>query len=296
MTKIIVPFFASLFLAGSYVAGKYTTIDLGPLTASFLRYAVALVFLAVLVMRSGNGTLKANRRDHVKFFCLGLTGIVGYHYFFFSALRHTEVTNTAIINGLSPVVTGLMAAGLIKERMGLWNYIGILLAFIGVLLLLIKGRLENLLGLNFAVGDLLMLCAVFCWAVYALLVKNLQNKYSSLTITFFSALYGTGLLFFLAFTDDLYGSLLKISWLSAGSILYMGIFASGAGYLLYNQSIRQIGPTKTSSFVYGVVPILVAVLSWLFFREPVTTAMLISAAMIIAGLQMMLKGIDGQRH
>ncbi len=70
----------------------------------------------------------------------------------------------------------------------------------------------------------------------------------------------------------------------------MGICGSGLGYLLYNLSIREIGPTRTSSFVYSVIPIIVAVLALLFFAQTITLVMVASMALILIGLRMMLHG------
>jgi len=33
----------------------------------------------------------------------------------------------------------------------------------------------------------------------------------------------------------------------------MGVYGSGLGYLLYNLSIREIAPARTSSFVYRII-------------------------------------------
>jgi drug/metabolite transporter (DMT)-like permease len=68
----------------------------------------------------------------------------------------------------------------------------------------------------------------------------------------------------------------------------MGICGSGLGYLLYNLSIREIGATRTSSFVYSVIPLMVAVLALLIFRQPITPTMIASMVLILVGLHMML--------
>jgi drug/metabolite transporter (DMT)-like permease len=66
------------------------------------------------------------------------------------------------------------------------------------------------------------------------------------------------------------------------------VCGSGLGYLLYNLSIREIGPTRTSSFVYSVIPLMVAVLASQFFQQPITPIMIASMVLILTGLQMML--------
>ncbi len=285
--RIFLPLVTSLLFAGSFIAGKYTTVDLGPLTTSLLRYIVALIFLTSLAITK-RFSLVVDLPDLRKFILLGLFGIVGYHYFFFSALRHTEVANTAIINALSPIITGLMAALLLKERLCRRNYVGVVIAGVGVLALLTKGQLHNLLKVHMNFGDGLMLLAVISWAIYAMLVKKFSGKYSGFCLYFYATLFGAIMLIGLAFTENWMGHVRSVSTASFWSIIYMGALASGVGYLLYTLSIARIGPTKTSSFVYSLVPIFVVVLALLFFHEPITTVMIFSMVGIFIGLHLMM--------
>jgi drug/metabolite transporter (DMT)-like permease len=291
--KILYPLNTSLLFSGSYISAKYTTVDLGPLTASLLRYSVALIFLSFFLFHYRISSLRVKRKDLVKLLFLGLSGIVWYHYFFLLSLRYTEVANTAIINASSPILTGIMAAVFIKERLQFKNYAGVAGAFVGVIILLIRGSIHNLIGMKMNVGDAIMLLAVFSWVVYALIVKTLIRKYSGFTITFYASLFGVVLLSFLALSENVSEQVRNISSASLFGVLYMGICASGLGYFLYNLSIREIGPTKTSSFVYSLVPILVAILAFLFFRQPITLVMVSSMILIFIGLRFIIKGEKG---
>lgn len=289
MSKIVIPLLTSLLFSGSYVAGKYTTVDLGPLTTTLLRYAVALAFLGALVPHYGMRSLALARRDFVPVALLGLFGIVGYHYFFFTSLALTKVGNTAIINALSPVFTGLAAAAFIGERLGTAGYVGVATACAGVLLLVTDGAPGVLLALDLNRGDLLMLLSVLCWVVYALLVRRLGVRYSSFALAFHATWLGVAALALLApAVESPLAQLRAVSAASVTSVIYMGAGASGLGYLLYNLSIRAIGPTRTSSFVYSVVAIAVAVLAWAFFDEAITAVMVASAALIVLGLRLMM--------
>ncbi|MGJ3251703.1 MAG: DMT family transporter [Elainellaceae cyanobacterium] len=287
--KIAILIATSALFSGSFVAGKYTTTDLGPLTTSLLRYAIALLFLSVFLIRYKFSVLQIDRRDIVRFLLLGLFGVVGYHYFFFSSLRHTAVANTAIINATNPILTGFLAAIFIRERLTLKNYLGVIMSCLGVLVLLTQGDIKNLIHLDLNIGDLLMLFAVLSWIMYALIIKQLFRKYSGFTITYYSAVFGVLLLLGLAITEHPVQQIQAVSTASLLSILYMGIGASGLGYFLYNLSIKEIGPTKTAGFVYGCVPIFVAILAFLFFRQPITMPILMSSALVILGLRLMLE-------
>ena len=288
MNRVLLPLMTSVLFSGSYIAGKYTTLDLGPLTTTLLRYLVALLFLSGLLLHYKSSALILRRRDIVPAFLLGLFGIVGYHYFFFLSLRYTEVANTAIINALSPIVTSVAAALLIKERLSRGNYAGVLVAFLGVLLLLSRGDSDTILAVRLNKGDLLMLLSVISWMVYALLIRTMVDRYSGFTLTFYATLFGVLMLLFLAPQEAPLGKIQEISRTSLLSVLYMGVCGSGLGYLLYNLSIREIGPTRTSSFVYSVIPFIVAVLALVFFQQPITPIMIVSMVLILVGLHIML--------
>lgn len=288
MSRILYPLGASLFFSGSYVAGKYTTLDLEPLTTTFLRYAVAGLFLLLLGLHRGRASFRVRRRDLGALALLGLSGIVGYHYFFFLSLRFTDVANTAIINALSPVVTGIAAAIVIGERLSARNALGVMLACAGVIVLLTGGEIRALPGIELNKGDLCMLLAVACWAAYALIVKRLVERYSSFTLTFYATAFGVAALVFLVPAEDPLSQLARISTVSVVSILYMGIAGSGIGYLLYNMSIRDLGPTRTASVVYSLVAVMVAALALAFFGQPITVVMAASAALVLVALQFTL--------
>lgn len=289
---LILPLATSVLFASSFVAGKFTTLDLGPLTTSLCRYVVALMFLSLLLGHYKLSALKVARRDLGLLTALGLSGIAGYHYFFFLSLRYTDVANTAIINATSPVLTGFAASLLLGERLSWRNYLGIGLTFVGVAILLTRADMSRIADWRFNIGDLLMLLAVACWVVYALLLKTLSVRYSSFTLTYYAFLSGVAILVGLALTED---PLIQISAMSATSwysVLYMGLFASGVGYLLYTYSVAGLGPTRTAATVYALVPMFVAVLAWLFFQQPVNTPMVFSMVLVVAGLRLILTEKD----
>ncbi|MEM8639781.1 MAG: DMT family transporter [Cyanobacteria bacterium P01_G01_bin.54] len=284
---LLLPLIASALFAGSFVAGKYTTADLQPLTTTLLRYLVTLAFLGGLVTLRGTH-LQVARSDWLPMAAMSLLGVVGYHYFFFTSLRYTAVTNSAIINATNPVITSLLAALLIGERLRSRNYLGGLLAFLGVVYLLVQGQLQDLLGLQINLGDGLMLCAVLCWVGYSLILKRLAARYSGLALTFYAALFGVFFLLILAIPEQPLTQIQTISTASVWGVLYMGIGASGLGYLQYNLTVIALGATRASCYIYSCVPLFVALFSWLFFRHPLTAVMGISMVLIVAGLNLML--------
>lgn len=278
----------SLLFSGSYIAGKYTTADLDPLTATLFRYVVALVFLLALLPAQSGQSLRIERRHLIAVLGLGLTGIVGYQYFFFLSLHHTAIANTAIINALSPVLTGVAAAVFLRERLNRTTYLGIATAVVGVLALLTNAQPLRLVELSFNRGDLSMIAAVLCFMVYALLIKTLVDRYSGYLLTLYATSFGVMWLLLIVPLGELPARLAAMSTSSVIAILYMGIAGSGLGYLTFNLSVKSLGATRTSSLVYSIIPIVVAALAYLFFAEPVTLAMLLSTVLILVGLKLIV--------
>ena len=192
-----------MLFSGSYIAGKYTTVDLDPLTATLFRYVVALVFLLALMPLHWRDSMKLERQDLGIAVLLGLTGIVGYHYFFFLSLRHTAVANTSIINALSPVFTGVGAAVFLRERLTGLNYLGIAIAVTGVWALLTDVQPGRILELPFNRDDQTMLAAVLCFVMYALLIKTLVDRYSSYVLTLYATFFGVIWLLLIAPVEQL---------------------------------------------------------------------------------------------
>jgi drug/metabolite transporter (DMT)-like permease len=288
---LLLPLLTGALFAGSFIAGKYTTVDLQPLTASLLRYLFALIFLgALLIWRKNIATLRIGSVDLLLLALAGLSGIAAYHAFFFAALRYTAATNTAIINALNPIVTAFLAAWLIRERLLPANYVGLVIAVAGVIILLIKGDSANLFALRLNVGDVLMLLAVLSWTLYSLVVKILSARHSGFVITFYATLFGVLILVLPALVfEEAARQLAQMSARSLWSVMYMGVGASGIGYLLYNLSIAGIGPTKTAGLVYSAVPVFVALLALLLLGETLTPELLISVALILLGLNLVIR-------
>ena len=101
-------------------------------------------------------------------------------------------------------------------------------------------------------------------------------------------MFGVGCLLVLVPLDEAVARLKQSTLATIYAVLYMGVFGSGIGYLTYNLSVRHIGATRTSSFVYSVIPILVALFAWGVFGQGITAVMMVSAVMILLGLRLMM--------
>lgn len=284
---------AAIF-AGSTIAAKVASETLEPASIILLRSLLALSVLALMAAAQGRGALEVSPRHFAPIALLGASGIVGYVYFLLLSLNYTAVSNTAIISSLSPVATAMAAAALIGERLSRRNYLGVAVSFGAVLLLLSRGRWKAIAGIRFNYGDCLMLLAVGCSVFYGLVAKVLSVRYRPVILTFYMMLSAVLILLVLADWQEVraIGAQSYETWTA---ILFMGVVSSGFGYMLYNMTVKVIGPTLTSCSVYSATPIFVIVLAYWIFSEAVTLLSLSSAALISLGLYLTLYP-DGKRN
>ncbi|RYZ98292.1 MAG: EamA family transporter [Moraxellaceae bacterium] len=122
-------FWGSNFNAAFTIAGEVT-----PLTAAAERFGIALVLFWAYRFSFGKAESALVWRDALVLLPIGVIGVFGFNYAFFTAMRTTSALNAALIMALSPMVSLLFSVGLLKVKIGIHQYVGMTLAFFGVVL------------------------------------------------------------------------------------------------------------------------------------------------------------------
>ena len=213
---------------------------------------------------------------------LGLTG--GSMYFVAEnvAIGISYVNNVSFIVCTAPLITTVLAILFIRNVKATPRLIGgSLLAMAGVAVVIFNGRF--VLRLN-PLGDALALAAAFCWAAYSLLMRKVTRHYGAVFITRKVFAYGllTMLPFYL-FTQSSTSLSLFLQPVVWGNLLFLGLIASFACFILWNLAIKKVGALKTSNYVY-LNPVTTVVASALILSEPMTIMAWIGSAMILAGV------------
>lgn len=273
----------TLFWAGAFIAGKVGVKEIPPFSLAFFRFLVATAIIFPIMIKYEEKNWKLKKADLPNIIALGMIGMFGYHALFFTALKYTTAINSSMIGATNPMMTSILASMLIGEKLGLKRIGAILLAFSGVVLTISNGQIEVIKNISFNIGDIIMLLAVACWAIYSVISKKVMPKYSPLIITSYSFLVCLIALIPFTLMEKPMTYLPYVTWKGWLSVVYMAVFASVIGYLVQQISIKAIGPSKTMSFI-NLVPVFSILLSALILRENVTTIKLISVVIIICGV------------
>lgn len=266
----------ALLLWSSAFAGiKAGLRGFAPGELALLRFLTASSVLGVYAMASRMRL--PQRRDLGRIALGGLFGITIYHL----ALNYGETAVSAgaasLIIASGPVFTAILARVLLEERLTVWGWLGIAVAFSGVATIaLAEGG-----GTAFEPAAALVVVAAMSTAGYFVVSKPLLARYSPLEYTAYSMWLGT--LPMLVFAPGLAGRLAAAPLGSVAAALYLGVFPGALAYLLYSRALAKLSASVASSFLY-VQPVMAAIVAWAWIRE-------LPEALTVAGGVVALAGV-----
>ena len=260
-------------------AGAFTSWD-ALLLAGF-RYLIGGVFLIATAPGSWWRTIR--KMDFGDWVCLSLLGLGGVTIFtglFHLSIRTIPAAQGAVIFSMTPIFVAGLAPALLKESLTLRKTLGILVGFAGVILLCRPG---GDLSSATMVGPLLMVCASFFFALYTVLGKRVfgssQGPLIGTTFVLSSVVFMP-----LALSDKVHLPSLIVSNGSVFlSVLYLGLAATGLGYLFYFKGLHRVGASKGATVFY-IKPVFATLLAVLLLGETVSAAMIAGTVVILSGL------------
>lgn len=271
---------AMIFWGFSFVTFKIANESFRPITIVFFRLFVSIFFLfgfALLFKRLN----KIKRKDQKWFLLMAL--VEPFFYFLGEAYGLTMVTATigAVIISTIPLIVPFGAYYLYKEKLTPMNYLGLVISFGGVLLVVLNksgGLAANPLGI------LLMFVAVLSAVSYTLVVKRLADDYTPITITAYQSFYG--LIMFIPLFLIFEIPHLDYSQVSTSSLLavvYLGVFGSGICFVFMTIGIRELGAAKSNIFA-NLIPVVTAILSFFLLKEAMPLLKILGIFIVILGL------------
>lgn len=248
--------------------------------AGFWRYCMAVLLLLPLLWRrlpKWKGILHQSKL----LLLVGIVGIFGFNYFFFLGLATTSAINAALIMSLNPALTLLLARMLWQQKITRAQAIGVLLAFLGVVVLLTQGKPWAITNLQMGRGDGYMWAANFAFAIYHLGVKQYRGSMDNLHFTFFTTLICC-LCFFVIIQPYPVGELGTYParfWYAA---IGMGGPGTALAYFSWNHGAAGLGVGRAPIYM-NTVPLFTSLFA-LLFGATLYWHHLWSGLLIIAGL------------
>jgi len=281
----ILPFVALILMALlfglSFVATKYALKSIPPFTLIFLRFFIALFFLAAIYYRRHRGRLE--RGDWRQMF---LTSLILPGLYFLAetyGLKLSSATSVSLLISTIPIFAAIFAFFMIRERIPLWRGAGIALSVLGVGALITAAPGETASWKVVRAGNLLALGAAICAALYMVLGRRLMAKYSPLTITTSQALFAVLIFLPLSGTELFTHRWPGFDALTVAAVIYLALFCSVLAFFLWNYGISRLEASTAAVFT-NLVPVFTVFGAYFLLGERVQPGQIFGGALVIGGV------------
>ncbi len=264
----------------TFVSTKVLMLNgLSPAQIFTLRFSIAYVLMVCFNHRR---FLSNSWRDEAKMALLGITGGSLYFLSENEAMNFTTTTNTSLIVCSCPLFATLLVRLVYRSsRINSIQLLGSLLAFIGMIIVVLNGRFVLHLS---PVGDALAFTACICWAVYSLLMKSVTNNYGAAFITRKVFFYGVlTILPYYILKPGFPPMDVFMKPQVIGNLLFLGCLASMVCFLTWNWCISKLGAVKATNWVY-FNPITTMIFASWVLGEKITVYFLMGAICILTGM------------
>jgi drug/metabolite transporter (DMT)-like permease len=275
--------FAVIVWGASFIATKVVLRDISPVTIVWLRFLVGVVILGLaVVVRKQFSALP--KHEWLYFALLGFLGITFHQWLQSNALQTSEAGTTAWIVSTTPVFMAILGWVLLREKLPSSKIVGILLAFVGVLVVVYDGDLHAISLRSFGrPGDILILISAINWTVFSVLSRRGLKRYPATLMMFYIMLIGwvfISILFFATQDVSEISNLTSTGWLGIG---FLGIFCSGLAYIAWYDALKALTTAQTGVFLY-LEPLVAVVVAFFILGEAITLASLFGGAIILFGV------------
>ncbi|KGR76379.1 DMT family transporter [Ureibacillus sinduriensis] len=273
-------FFIMVLWGLNVVIIKVLVEDLPPQTMTAFRIMIAgITALSIIIIRKSFRRL--SKREWL-YTLLGMVfGVILHHLFMAVGLTMIDASNASLILALVPLTTVLLSVIFLGEQLTRWRLIGIILGLTGVFF--IQG--SSFGAMQFSRGELYLFIAMLVQAISFIFVKKATATLDSKQVTTVMFLAGSIGLLVISFITEPGG---VEAMTSAPLFIYFlfivsGIVATGVGYIVFNEAIKQIGAGQTVIF-NNFVPFFGLTFSALFLNEKITASQLIGFVFIVTGI------------
>lgn len=223
------------------------------------------------------------------------TGIFFNNVLFQMGIRDTLATNVSLIMALTPITTTFISFLVFREPLHGKQVLGIFFAFFGVVLVVLKGSLRNLIEFSVNIGDLFIVCSLLSFSISFIFIKKaVDHKVPSELMTAYG--HAISLIFIIPF---LFMEQSTSGWSSIPStpiywllLIFMGIFPTALGNMLWNRGIAELGPSKATIFMNGT-PLVTAIASFFVLGEVINGIQILGFFIIATGV---ILGSQSPKH
>ncbi|MGM0401700.1 MAG: DMT family transporter [Chloroflexota bacterium] len=269
----------------TFVATEIVLEEMGPLTLAFARFLIALIVFAPFLRHRKDGKTSTWRVA-----CMGLLSVTLFFSLQNWGLLYTTSANAAIILSAIPALTAIVSRFTLGEPLTLWRGLGILLSMAGVAVVVTGDSLMGVVSpSDTLLGDLLILGAAACWALYTVLGRQVVRRWAPSAVTAHTIAWGTLFLVPLGAGEVFWQG---IAWPTPRAwimLSFLALVASGLAFFLYLFALTRLEAGEASVYV-NLSPVVTLIAARLVLGDPIRWLQILGAALVLAGVYLTERG------
>jgi drug/metabolite transporter (DMT)-like permease len=284
MKLIYLKLVATVFFWGSnFAVSKIALESFSPAMAALIRFIFGTIFLMVAYLNINGFRLPSfTSRQWFLVFLSAFSGVFCYNFFFFGAMGSISAVRASLLITSSTIFIMLLSAILFKERITFIKWIGLFITLVGVAVVIVRGDFSKLGNDSWGIGETLIILTSLSWTFYTLLAKVVLKEMNALSVSAFSALIGTMMLFFPVLNEHPLAQIESASLQSILAVIYIGSTATALGFVWYYEAVIKIGATN-SAVIANLTPVFAVVVA-IALGEELTLITAIGGIVVLFGI------------
>jgi drug/metabolite transporter (DMT)-like permease len=253
-----------------------------PFGLNVVRAGVSALLFWLLVALAPSNNVRIDRADWPRFFLCALTGIAINQMLFLKGLSLTYSIHAVLLMLTTPILITVIAAWLLRERLTLFNILGLGLGVSGATILITAAK-HGGSGSNVILGDILVIINAISYTFYFILVKPLMAKYPPITVIRWVFTLGFFMVLPFGWQEFMvvdWKAYSNEAWISLSLVVFAGTFLA---YLFNIYGIRALGASVAGAYIY-LQPVFATIIAMVVLHEPLEWYKLAAAALIFSGV------------
>jgi len=275
--RLTVAALTTVFLwASAFPAVKYLLDYYSAQSIMLLRFLVAsLTLAAVAVIKKA----RLPQKKDIPLFALGgFLGIFLYMWLFNTGTGMVPSGVSSFLISSAPVYTTLFSVFILKEKVKLFCWIGILVSLCGLVLV----ALSQMTGFVMNIGVVMLAGASISTSLYIVIQRHLMKKYTPLEATVHPIFIGT--LLMLVFMPGLAREMPGAPFTANLIAVYLGVFPAAIAYLCWGYALSKARNTANATMFLYLVPFVATLIAFLWLNEVVSPVALSGGIVIVLGM------------
>jgi drug/metabolite transporter (DMT)-like permease len=218
-------------------------IDWNPFNIAFSRSLVASLFIIICIR-------KIKFKISFPLIAAGMANSLTM-ILFVLANKTTTAANAIILQYIAPIITAFLSFFILKEKVGLENFISVIVITIGIVLMFF-----DKVSYGSLFGNIIAIISAFTFSFYFIFMR-MQKDGSTIESVFLSHIITV----IICFIASIFIPLPKFSTISIMAVFILGLFQIGVTSILFAMAIKKISAI-TANLIAVIEPVLNPI--WVF--------------------------------